>query len=638
MPLQEEVLTHSLKVFLLASITLIFAACGGGSGGGGADQQTVQLKFKADVSGKSIYFTVTQSDGAVIPAGYVIRYTFDYDGDSVGYNPESGASYYPNSYSFTSTSSTVTITLLYGGGAYEEYTLKPKTECGNEGTFDLESSTGVVSGTAKGNYYIDGDGEVCLGGSLPVAESEPNNSGGTADSVRLNQMVLGSVNYSDALGSGPDQNDYYSYTFAYDPYANIHLRKVTLAWKGEPDALDLYVSPSDDYQPSSYINYREQMSSGEYSVKYFYMYELNGTTIPFTVIGKETGGELNYSLVVTEEYGFRNNNFAKRMFAGEWEFTERIGSNTCGFTNGIDRPSFDVDIYQIGYTFLMNSEMFSDLLIGNFALEKFFTTNYEDAFYQYNFDGGVVTITNFTRFNANVSLNGQRDLFGIYDWVYTKGITDCEGNSWLLGSPKQLVSETFLDGKITTTDSTAPVVTCCTIFPPYPDPFEEQFQHSQVGEWMLLEHTLDHSGLQLTWEVTIDDGTPQTKVTPRDLTIVKMYSQGADWKLTVKNTSTFEETVISGRIEADKPRNQIEAFDIKEPSCVENTPESFCNAIGQVDTLEMWDEVINRPFNSSTFDTVSASCSLLGYSAERSFTLPGFAVGVDPTGICTYRE
>ena len=637
-------ITKSLFSILFGMTIALLSACGGGgesggSGGGDANLLNVILDLPVEIGDKSISFTVGEGTGASVASGLTIIYDFEKDSGNVeGTNPESGNKYYPNSYSFTSTSSSVTVTLDYGSGNREVYTLYPSDSCGNEGSYSYKGyiSNSEVA-TATGRYSIVGG--ICFNfdqEAPPVTTIDEIE--GSNQRLELNQLLTGSVEYSSLSGSGSDQFDSYSYTVPSNK--GIQLVVVNLSWDGGPDDLDLDISSSFDYPyADSFVNYQTPAVSGGRSVKYFYVYKVGGTNIPFTVVGNETGGVKNYNLVVTRD-GFSNasnsqDSYHKTSFVGgQWNVTDTISNNTCGFTNAA-QPDYLMDIRQTGSVLAVTSNVFSTLVGKTYSLNGL---NYVSWTGSYAFMGGTLTITEmqlYPLFLGNTIIESRVSLSGGADWSWSDGNTNCSGEMLISATPTSLVSE-GMSGVEVTEETGSVRAACCSITgPSAASTVEAEYPGTQVYEWTLNDLDLDQNpSSNREWEVTIEGGTPEILPAYGYVTILKQLSQAADWKLTITNVLTPEQTVFTGRIEASVPPDEALSFVTAEPNCLQNFPRGVCDAIGDPESIGL----PAKAFASSTFSNVGASCSSLGYSGREITIMPDTAPGSDPGSTCTYRE
>ncbi|MGI9553075.1 MAG: hypothetical protein ACR2MT_17850 [Aurantibacter sp.] len=111
-------------------------------------------EWPSSISGCNININLEDAEGASVEAGLTIRYTFSLPSEQVsGVNPENGATYTADSYSYDPLGNKGVVTLFYGQAAFEEYTLTPNSETG--GTYTSESFNGAFSASSSGTYtYI----------------------------------------------------------------------------------------------------------------------------------------------------------------------------------------------------------------------------------------------------------------------------------------------------------------------------------------------------------------------------------------------------------------------------------------------------------------------------------------------------
>jgi len=143
--------------YLISSLFIAqIIACGGGGSSSGNGEANL-YSIPDAIGGESISFTLKTADGASVPEGLTIKYSFEPNGNVVGVNPVTQQPYNPGSYSYTSNPSSSVVTLDYSNlsaGAYEKYTLIPNS-C-NSGTYSSDSFIQGLSASATGTYVIEG--------------------------------------------------------------------------------------------------------------------------------------------------------------------------------------------------------------------------------------------------------------------------------------------------------------------------------------------------------------------------------------------------------------------------------------------------------------------------------------------------
>lgn len=636
-------MANFLKNIIFCSFALFIASCGGAggssSGGGDADELNVILDLPILIGGKEISFTVTSASGASVPVGLTIIYDFERTNGRVsGLNPVSNQTYNPNSYSFTATDRSVTVLLDYGSGNAEEYVLMPSASCGNNGTYRSRSFIGGTEvASARGNYSIVGGVCFDFDEQAPPVQ-QVTEVEGTIQNLKLNEFLSGTIDYSTLSGSGSDQRDQYSYTVPSS--FGIQLVQVILSWQGDADDIDLVISSQHDYAFSTgHIGYRSPLTASDGRVvKYFYLNELGSTTTQFTVEGRETGGIKDYNLVITREGlthpSLNPENYYKNKFVGgQWNVTDTITSNSCGFANGA-QPVYQMDIRQTGSVLAVTSNVFSTLVGKVYPIGS---NTYAGWSGSYPFMGGTLTLTDVQLFPQSNGLDRtvayeRLIMQGGSSWTWTDGSTNCGGEMSIAATPASLVSESLSAVEITS-DLNAPTTICCTISGPRsPNIIEATFPGTQVAEWHIDD--MEIAGGDVEWEVTVEGGTAHTLTDRGAINILKMFTQSADWKLTVTNPSTLAQTIVTGRIEATTPPGGSGPFADAEPACLENFPLGICDAIGDPESIGL----PAKGYAASSFSGTSLTCAGLGYSSQQTAIMPALSPGADPTSTCTYRE
>jgi|GEM_PF-2130823 len=264
---------------LAGCLLLGLTACGGAGDLSSGGAPNINWNWPAHLIGEAIDFTVRDAGGASVAVGSVINYRFDSAGSVVGTNPESGNQYYPQSYTYSASGSSATITLDYGGGAYERYRLQA-SDC-DSGSYRLESYSGTASANSSGSYRITTAGS-CGGGPQPVDyDEEPNDTLAEAVAVPSPSLLSGSVNSAQ----GGDRIDYYALT----PDASEEF-SITLSDYGGHD-LDLHVDDAQGnvlYSSASSFdvieNVYETLQAGTtYYVKVF-AYDTAGSTVDYELL------------------------------------------------------------------------------------------------------------------------------------------------------------------------------------------------------------------------------------------------------------------------------------------------------------------------------------------------------------------
>lgn len=194
-------LSRQLPVLLLTIGALY--GCSSESESGGTPNEN--YNWPALIIGETINFTVV--NGSEFSVEGVISYTYDSNGSVTGRNPETGAVYTPDSYTYSASGGTAYINLDYfGGAAYENYVLTAE-DC-DSGTYSLESFDSVVTATSTGTYQVVTTG-TCTG--ITGQETQSTLAGvsvwtsecgeGTID-VYINGDFKGTLN--SCYGSAPD--------------------------------------------------------------------------------------------------------------------------------------------------------------------------------------------------------------------------------------------------------------------------------------------------------------------------------------------------------------------------------------------------------------------------------------------------
>ena len=148
------------RVFLLVLVVFGLAACGETSDSSSGDSgSNSDYNWPASIVGNRIDFTLTQASGDSVASGLTVSYYYDAGGSVVGRNPESGAEYVPDRYSYSAGGSSARIYLDYGYG-YEDYTLYPSS-C-TTGSYNATSEIyGQASAENSGTYVITGGTDAC---------------------------------------------------------------------------------------------------------------------------------------------------------------------------------------------------------------------------------------------------------------------------------------------------------------------------------------------------------------------------------------------------------------------------------------------------------------------------------------------
>lgn len=263
----------------ITMVLLFLIGCSGGSSTSGEENDL--FNWPANIFGQEIDFTVKTFTGGSVQG--TINYSYDESGAVVGTNPETGAKYYPDSYSYSFESGVATIRMEYSGGiAYEEYMLTP-ISCFT-GTYSLTSFDGAISGTSEGDYVIT-SATSCTGtdiGSQPEPEpvtydNEPNNAQNEATNIPSPTELNGSVNdLSDAT-------DYYELT----PYETTEFQMVVSGYGA--NNLDLYLYD----ESSNLISSSETTNSFESILEILVV----GETYYLVVSASDTAGQsVKYTL------------------------------------------------------------------------------------------------------------------------------------------------------------------------------------------------------------------------------------------------------------------------------------------------------------------------------------------------------
>ena len=624
----------SKKLLLCLSLVLI-ASCGGGSGGGANTGDTdldVLLSLPLEIGGKSISFTVTSGTGDSVADGLTIIYEFSDDGKVFGTNPVSGNKYLPDGYSYSSDGTTATVRLAYDSvkpGGYEEYTLTPQSCEGNKGDYDSVASVGIANATATGTYSILVDECLDEGAGVfnAVAELEPNDTEGTAQNVASGDLVAGSVDYNASNASGNDRQDVFAYTAVVNSpngAATDHI--ATLSYQGGSDDINLSI----DDNSVSVINSVLVGPDGKV-VKFIYIRMHNGETAYVTVEGNNTGGIADYNFVVTNEKEDATAREFTTFVGGVWDITETIQSNTCGFAN-VAEPVYQATIQQTGRILSITSSVTSTL-VGKVFIDEINKT-FVSWSGSYAYKGGTLTLSEVRLQMIRDGQSQTRDpLSGTASWTWSDGATNCGGEMQISASPVSLVSSAP-SGVAITTEPGSPVVACCTIRGPLElTALEKQNPGSQVSVWALGVEAVTGPPVVVEWEVTVENG-PTVTSSGNDTIFYKMFTQAADWKITVTDTGTLAKTTFTGRVEPLSPTTANGQFAEAEPYCLENFPVSICNAIGDPGLLGL----PASEYSASSFSGSSLTCAGLGYNDRESSVMSTASPGADPTSTCTYRE